>query len=159
MFEVGRLCIKLAGRDAAKKCVIVEVVDDRFVMIDGETRRRKCNVLHLEPLMETLPIKKGASEADVNAAFKKNGIEINETKPKHAADRPVRARKGDEKQKANEEKQQKDSLKSDKEKKADKKAVKTQASKKKAEKDDDNEASDKKTKKAPAKKKADKKAE
>jgi len=160
MFEVGRLCIKLAGRDAGKKCVIVDIIDSRFVMIDGETRRRKCNVLHLEPLMETLSIKKGTSEADVNSAFKKIGIEIVKTKPKQAAARPMPVRKGAEKQKANEEKQKKDALKSDKEKKADKKAVKSEASKKKTEKEtkDGNEASEKKPKKA-VKKKAEKKAE
>jgi large subunit ribosomal protein L14e len=157
MFEVGRLCIKLAGRDAGKKCVIVDVIDDRFVMIDGQTRRRKCNVLHLEPLSETFTMKKGASDADVKAAFKKLGIEIAGTKPKHAAQRPLPIRKGAEKQKANEEKQKKDALKSEKEKKTDKKALKTEASKKKAEKleakDDGKEAPEKKSKKAAPKKK------
>jgi large subunit ribosomal protein L14e len=159
MFEIGRLCIKLAGRDATKKCVVVDIIDDRFVLIDGETRRRKCNVLHLEPLMEKLAIKKGASESDVKSAFKKIGIEIAETKPKQAGERPVTVRKGAEKQKANEEKQAKDALKSDKEKKVDKKAVKTDASKKKAEKAEDKEASEKKPKKAAPKKKAEKKTE
>ena len=38
MFQVGRLCIKIAGRDAGKKCVIVSVLDDVFVLIDGEWR-------------------------------------------------------------------------------------------------------------------------
>ena len=52
MIDIGRVCIKLAGRDAGKKCVIVGILDDKTVMIDGETRRRKCNILHLEPLKE-----------------------------------------------------------------------------------------------------------
>jgi len=43
----GRICVKTAGRDAGLKCVIVDVLDDKFVLIDGETRRRKCNILHL----------------------------------------------------------------------------------------------------------------
>ena len=30
MMEVGRLCLKIAGRDAGMKCVIVEVIDDNF---------------------------------------------------------------------------------------------------------------------------------
>jgi len=40
MFEIGRLCVKIAGRDARKKAVIVEVLDGNFVMRDGEVRRR-----------------------------------------------------------------------------------------------------------------------
>ncbi len=139
MFEVGRVCIKLAGRDAAKKCVIVEVIDDRFVIIDGETRRRKCNVLHLEPLMETLSLKKGASSADVRTAFKKFGLDIKETKPKKAGARPLHVRKGADKQKSAEKKEKKE-------------ARKTEAKKEKAEKKSDN--SEGKAKKAPAKKKA-----
>ena len=93
MIEVGRLCMKIAGRDAGKKCVIVEVLDDTFVLIDGETRRRKCNVLHLEALEEKIDVKKGASHADVAAAFKKLGLEARETKPKAKKVRPRRLRR------------------------------------------------------------------
>ena len=92
-FDVGRLCMKIAGRDARKKCVIVEVLDNLYVMIDGETRRRKCNINHLEPLKETIDIKKGASHEDIVAAFKKLGTELVDKKPKTAAERPRRKRK------------------------------------------------------------------
>ena len=61
MIEVGRLCVKLAGRDAGKKCIIVDILDDKFVLIDGETRRRKCNIVHLEPLNKVLSVEKNAS--------------------------------------------------------------------------------------------------
>ena len=47
MIEIGRLCVKIAGRDAGKKCVVVDVVNDNTVLIDGETRRRNCNIKHL----------------------------------------------------------------------------------------------------------------
>ena len=93
MIEIGRLCIKIAGRDAGKKCVIVEVLDDSNVMIDGETRRRKCNTKHLEPLNETVKIKAKADHATIIAEFKKLGIELKETKPKKAADKPKKVRK------------------------------------------------------------------
>jgi len=92
LFEIGRLCVKIAGRDASKRCVIVDQKDEHTVLIDGETRRRNCNVLHLEPLQQTLDIKKGASHADVKAAFKKIGVELTETKAKKAAQRPRAAR-------------------------------------------------------------------
>jgi len=93
MIEIGRLCMKIAGRDAGKKCVIVEILDDKFVTIDGETRRRKCNVLHLEPLDEKIDVKKGASHADVSAAFTKIGLKARETKPKEKKIRPRKLRR------------------------------------------------------------------
>lgn len=82
MMEVGRLCVKKAGRDAGKKCVIVETLDEKFATIDGETRRRKCNLKHLEPLDQTIKISKGATHEAVKSEFKKLGIEIKDTKPK-----------------------------------------------------------------------------
>lgn len=93
MIETGRLCVKTAGRDAGKKCVIIEVLDERFVMIDGETRRRKCNHMHLEPLEDKIDIKKGASHSEVIAAFKKLGLEARETKPKAKKARPRKLRR------------------------------------------------------------------
>jgi len=75
MFEVGRLCVKIAGRDAGKKCVVVEVLDRTYVLVDGETRRRKCNIAHLEPMDNVLDIQKGASHESVTAALKKEGLE------------------------------------------------------------------------------------
>jgi large subunit ribosomal protein L14e len=97
MMEVGRLCVKIAGRDAGKKCVIVEVVDEKFVMIDGETRRRKCNVKHLEPLEETIKISKGANHQAVIVEFKKMGIELKETKPRKAKPKPKKTRSAERK--------------------------------------------------------------
>jgi large subunit ribosomal protein L14e len=96
LYGVGRVCVKLAGRDAGKRCIIVDVKDAHTVMIDGETRRRLCNVKHLEPLAEKIDIAKGASHADVAAAFKGLGVEARESKPKKAAARPKRIRKAKE---------------------------------------------------------------
>jgi large subunit ribosomal protein L14e len=76
MYEVGRLCVKIAGRDARMKCVIVEELDKFYVMIDGQTRRRKCNTAHLEPLDKVFDIKKGASHKEVVDALKSEGIEV-----------------------------------------------------------------------------------
>jgi large subunit ribosomal protein L14e len=93
MMDVGRLCMKVAGRDAGKTCVIVDVLDKNTVLIDGQTRRRKCNLFHLEPLREVLKIKKGCSHEEVVAAFKKLGLEVLATKPRKAGSKPSRARK------------------------------------------------------------------
>ena len=91
MIEVGRLAIKIAGRDAGKKCVIVDIVDDNTVLIDGETRRRKCNKLITNPYL--IKLKKGASHADIVSVFKKLGIEIKEKKSKEKTERPRKVRK------------------------------------------------------------------
>jgi large subunit ribosomal protein L14e len=88
MNEIGRLCIKLAGRDAGKTCVIVDRIDNKTVLIDGQTRRRNCNVVHLEPLSKTISIKKGASTAEIKKEFEKLGLVMVETKPKTAGERP-----------------------------------------------------------------------
>lgn len=82
MIEVGRICVKLAGRDAGKKCVILDNIDKSFVTIDGETRRRKCNVTHLEPTNKTVKIAKNAAHKDVVKVFKDLGIELKEKKPR-----------------------------------------------------------------------------
>lgn len=74
LFDVGRVCIKIAGRDARKKCVVVEVIDNNYVLIDGETRRRKCNVAHLEPLDLVVELESGAENAAAVEALKAEGI-------------------------------------------------------------------------------------
>ncbi len=90
MFGIGRVCVKIAGRDAGLKCVVVDVLDNNFVLIDGQTRRRKCNMVHLEPLPQKLSIVKGASHEHVVAALKDAGVEVVERKTKAKA--PARAK-------------------------------------------------------------------
>ena len=100
MIDVGRVCVKIAGRDAGKKAVIVEKIDSNFVLIDGQTRRRKCSINHLEPLNKTLDIKKGDSHAKIITAFKTLNIKLVEKKPKtKKAERPRRVRKSHSKSK------------------------------------------------------------
>ena len=48
IFSVGQVVVKIAGRDAGKIGVITEVLDNRYVMLAGEIRKRKCNIKHLE---------------------------------------------------------------------------------------------------------------
>lgn len=94
LFEVGRLCVKLAGRDAGLKCVVVDVIDHVYVLVDGETRRKKVNIRHLEPLDELIEIKAGAAHEEVKKVLSKLGLEARETNPKHAAPRVLATRKG-----------------------------------------------------------------
>lgn len=96
MIEVGRLVTKIAGRDAGCRAVIIDILDDKFVLIDGETRRRKCNILHIEPLNQVIKIEKNASHEEVAKAMKEIGIEARQTKPKLKTEKPVKKRKSSE---------------------------------------------------------------
>src|SRR6056297_753779 len=69
MFKVGRVCVKLAGREAGTKCVIVEQLDKNYVLIDGPVKRRRCNVKHLMPLEYELDLKEGAKSQKVTKAL------------------------------------------------------------------------------------------
>src|SRR3989338_8785228 len=65
MLEIGRVCMKIAGRDAGKKGIVIDILDENYVLLDGEVRRRKCNIHHLEPMAQSVELKKNASHADV----------------------------------------------------------------------------------------------
>jgi large subunit ribosomal protein L14e len=76
--DIGRICVKLSGREAGGKCVIVDVVDKSFVLITGPkkvtgVRRRRVNINHVEPLQDKIEIKRGASDEDVSEALKAAG--------------------------------------------------------------------------------------
>lgn len=99
MIEVGRLIIKIAGRDAGLKGVIVEVLEKEYVLIDGQVRRRKCNVLHIEPLDKVIKIPKKANHEEIVMALKAEDIEVKEKKDKEKEKRekPKKQRKKREK--------------------------------------------------------------
>ncbi len=80
MVKVGQIAIKIAGRDAGQLCVVIEVLDDNYVLIDGMTRRRKCNIDHLEFLGREIKIKKGVNNAEIKVALKTAGFDIPEIK-------------------------------------------------------------------------------
>lgn len=116
MLDVGRVCVKIAGREANKYCVIVDKVDKNFVLIDGQVKRKKCNISHLEPTEHVLKIKKGASHAEVVKELKKLNIEVKEKKARtKKAEKPKKQRK--KKEKVVKEKKVKKEVKKPKEKK------------------------------------------
>jgi large subunit ribosomal protein L14e len=76
--EVGRICVKLTGREAGRKCVIVDIIDKSFVLITGPknvtgVKRRRANINHIEPLQEKIAINRGASDEEVTEALKAAG--------------------------------------------------------------------------------------
>jgi len=82
MIEIGRICYKIAGRESGKVAVIVDKINDNFVFVDGQVKRKRCNIDHLEPIDKVLKIKKNASHDEVVSELKKISIEVKETKPK-----------------------------------------------------------------------------
>ena len=84
--------MKIAGRDAGRMCVVVDAIDTKIVLIDGDVRRRKCNIFHLEPLEKVISLKKGASHTEVEKAFKDLGYAMWNTKPKEKTTKPTTLR-------------------------------------------------------------------
>ncbi|QOR94751.1 50S ribosomal protein L14e [Thermosphaera chiliense] len=77
--EIGRICVKVAGREAGRKCVVVDIVDENFVIVTGPksltgVRRRKTNIKHIEPTDKIVNIPKGASDEDVLKAIGTSGL-------------------------------------------------------------------------------------
>lgn len=73
--EVGRVCVKVAGRESGRKCVIVDVMDKSFVVVTGPkkvtgVKRRRVNINHVAPTEDTIQIKRGASDEEVTEMIK-----------------------------------------------------------------------------------------
>jgi large subunit ribosomal protein L14e len=76
--EVGRICVKQAGRECCSKCVIVDVMDKSFVLVTGPkkltgVKRRRVNINHVMPLEDKIEVKRGASDDEVNQALEAAG--------------------------------------------------------------------------------------
>ncbi len=74
--NIGQVCIKLAGREAGNTAVVVDVIDDNFVLIDGNVRRKKCNIRHLEQLDKVAKIAKNATTQEVLLALKELSLPV-----------------------------------------------------------------------------------
>jgi len=90
MLEIGRVVVKIAGRDAGLQGVIIDILDNTYVLLDGEVRRRKCNISHVEPLGKTIDITKNASHAE---AMKALGLEEKKKKSTRKKEKTSRPRK------------------------------------------------------------------
>ena len=92
--EIGRVCVKTHGREAGQRCIVVDIVDENFVLISGPkkltgVRRRRTNVRHLEPTQEKVQIKTGASDDDL---LKIMGDGKPETRPEPKPARKAKAK-------------------------------------------------------------------
>ena len=77
-FEIGRLAVKTAGRETAKKCVIIGFIDKNFVLVTGAglsgVRRRTANLKHLVPVEQKVSVKENAKDEDVVKALTSAGL-------------------------------------------------------------------------------------
>lgn len=72
--EVGRICIKQAGREIGQKCVVIDVMDKSFILVTGPKKltgikRRRVNLNHVSPLSDKIEVKRGASDEEVTQAL------------------------------------------------------------------------------------------
>ncbi|NON63553.1 50S ribosomal protein L14e [Acidianus sp. RZ1] len=79
IIEVGRICVKTKGREAGQKCVILDIIDNNFVLVTGPKKvsgikRRRTNLLHLEPTDKKIDISKGASDEEVEKKLQEAGL-------------------------------------------------------------------------------------
>jgi large subunit ribosomal protein L14e len=83
--EIGKVCLKIVGREAGKPCVVVKKLKNEkgkegvFVLVTGPklmtgVKRRRCNIEHLEPTQYTLEIKEDAGDEEIIEAYKKAGV-------------------------------------------------------------------------------------
>jgi large subunit ribosomal protein L14e len=76
--EVGRICVKQAGRENGKKCVVIDVMDKSFVLVTGPKKitgikRRRVNINHVMPLLEKVEVKRGASDEELTQVLESAG--------------------------------------------------------------------------------------
>ncbi len=76
---LGRIVVKTKGREAGKKAVVVDLIDNNYVEITGPrdvsgVKRRRVNIKHIEPTDHVISIEKGASDDKVKEALQSAGL-------------------------------------------------------------------------------------
>ena len=79
MIEPGRICLKIAGREAGKYAVIVEKINDDFILITGPKtitgiKRRRCNIDHIEPTEHKFDINSKADDVFIENLWRSSGL-------------------------------------------------------------------------------------
>jgi large subunit ribosomal protein L14e len=74
ILDVGRVCMKVKGKNAGNYCVIVEKPEKNMVTIEGrDIEKTKVNILHIEPMPTILKIGKSAKRDEIIKALEKEG--------------------------------------------------------------------------------------
>jgi len=80
LIDIGRIVVITQGRRAGKKAVVVDIVDENFVIVTGPkelngVKRRRMNINHIIPINMKLDIDRGAEDAAVMEKIKERGLE------------------------------------------------------------------------------------
>jgi large subunit ribosomal protein L14e len=68
--EIGRVCLKVKGREQGERCVVMDVVDRNFVIVVGpNVKRRRVNMNHIKPLDEAVSLQRNATDEEAIAAL------------------------------------------------------------------------------------------
>lgn len=88
VLEVGRVCLKIAGREAGKYAVVIKPAgqgkgkdEKSFVFVTGPklltgVKRRKCNIDHLKATEYKMELAENATDEQVIAGYEKAGLII-----------------------------------------------------------------------------------
>ncbi len=76
--DVGMICIKTVGKEAGKKCVVMDIIDKNFAIITGPkevtgVKRRRVGIKHLLLTGEAVDVKEGMSDEELVSVLKKSG--------------------------------------------------------------------------------------
>ncbi len=68
--DIGRVCLKVKGREQGERCVVLDVVDRNFVIVVGpNVKRRRVNMNHIKPLDEAVTLQRNATDEEAIAAL------------------------------------------------------------------------------------------
>lgn len=68
--DIGRVCLKVKGREQGEKCVVLDVIDRNFVIVVGpNVKRRRVNMNHIIPLEEAVELQRNATDEEAIAAL------------------------------------------------------------------------------------------
>jgi large subunit ribosomal protein L14e len=88
---IGRVCLKIAGREAGKISVIVDKdkKNENFVIIDGDVKKRRCNFSHLKHLATVIKVSSKDDSKKIIDSLIKAGYKIEkDQKPKKVRKKP-----------------------------------------------------------------------
>lgn len=79
LLDAGRICMKIAGREAGSYCVVLKNVNKSFVLVTGPkiltgVKRRNANISHLEATPYKIDVTENLSDQDVVSAMEKANL-------------------------------------------------------------------------------------
>ena len=69
--EKGSICIKTAGRNSGEKVVILKLIDNTFVEIEGfKIKKKRCNISHLFPTRKKIDVSEKITQEELKTKLK-----------------------------------------------------------------------------------------